>query len=130
MNLQSKKTIVHKDQNSCYEFLSRPENYEGIMPESTDKFKLNDQGGFLFKLKGMPEIPLVLNEKTPDSTVIWGSGNKNFKFTLTIDITQVSEQTSEVQIVFNGDFNPMMAMMVKNPLQKFIDTLSANLTSI
>lgn len=130
MNLQSKKTVVHKDQKSCYEFLSRPENYEGIMPDSTDKFKLNDKGGFLFKLKGMPEIPLVLNEKTPDSTVVWGSGNKNFKFTLTIDIAEVSEQTSEVQIVFNGDFNPMMAMMVKNPLQKFIDTLSTNLTAI
>lgn len=130
MNLQSEKTIVIKDQKLCYEFLSRPENYENIMPESTDKFELNDQGGFLFKLKGMPEIPLKLNEKTPDSTVVWGSGNKNFQFTLTIDIAQISEQTSEVQFLFNGDFNPMMAMMVKKPLQKFIDTLSTNVASI
>lgn len=130
MNLQSEKTIVKKDQKLCYEFLSRPENYENIMPESTDKFELNDEGGFLFKLKGMPEIPLKLDEKTPDSKVVWGSGNKNFQFTLTIDIAQVSEQTSEVQFLFNGDFNPMMAMMVKKPLQKFIDTLSKNVASI
>lgn len=127
MNLNSKKTIVHKDQKTCFEFLSQPENYEKIMPESTEKFELNDQGGFLFKLKGMPEIPLKLNEKTPDSTVVWGSGNKNFKFTLTIDIAKISEQDAEIQFLFNGDFNPMMAMMVKKPLQKFIDTLSENL---
>ena len=130
MNLQSEKTIVNKDQKLCYEFLSRPENYQNLMPDSTDKFELNDQGGFVFKLKGMPEIPLKLNEKKPDTTVVWGSGNKNFQFTLTIDIGHVSEQTSEVQFLFNGDFNPMMSMMVKKPLQKFIDTLSANLSAI
>jgi len=130
MNLNSKKSIVNKDQKSCYEFLSQPENYQNLMPESTEKFELNDQGGFVFKLKGMPEIPLVLDEKNPDSSVIWGSGNRNFTFTLKIDIASVSEQKSEVQLIFNGDFNPMMAMMVKNPLQKFIDTLSENLTSV
>src|SRR5690625_623835 len=130
MNLNSKKSIVNKDQKSCYEFLSQPENYQNLMPESTEKFELNDQGGFVFKLKGMPEIPLVLDEKNPDSSVIWGSGNRNFTFTLKIDIASVSEQKSEVQLIFNGDFTPMMDMMVKNPLQKFIDTLSENLTSV
>jgi len=130
MNLSSKKTIVHKDQKTCFEFVSAPEKYEEIMPESTEKFELNDQGGFLFKLKGMPEIPLKLEEKKPDSTVVWGSANDKFKFTLTIDLEKVSDQDTEIQFLFHGDFNPMMAMMVKKPLQKFIDTLSENMTKI
>lgn len=127
MNLSSKKIIIAQSAKESFEFLSKPENYEQIMPDSTDKFELNDQGGFLFKLKGMPEIPLKLNEKTPDSKVAWGSGNKNFSFTLTIEINEVSNQDSEVQFLFDGNFNPMMSMMVKKPLQKFIDTLSENL---
>jgi hypothetical protein len=31
---------------------------------------------------------------------------------------------------FQGDFNPMMAMMVKGPVGKFIETLSTNLETI
>lgn len=130
MNLSSNKTLVHKNQQTCYEFLSNPENYENLMPENTDKFELNDQGGFLFKLKGMPEIPLKLQEKTPNSRVVWGSGNKNFDFTLRIEISEVSAQDSEVQFIFDGNFNPMMAMMVKKPLQKFIDILGENVRKI
>ncbi|HRZ73962.1 MAG TPA: SRPBCC family protein, partial [Flavobacterium sp.] len=28
---------------------------------------------------------------------------------------------------FDGDFNPMMAMMIKGPISKFIETLAANM---
>ena len=34
---------------------------------------------------------------------------------------------AKVQLVFDGKFNPMMAMMVKSPLKKFINTLSENI---
>lgn len=130
MNLESKKASVHKGELECYQFLSKPENYKDLMPDSTDKFELNEEGGFLFKLKGMPEIALKLEEKTPNTTVVWGSANKNFKFNLTIDIQEIAESESDVRLLFNGDFNPMMAMMVKKPLQKFIDTLSDNFAAL
>jgi hypothetical protein len=32
-----------------------------------------------------------------------------------------------VQLHFEGDFNPMMAMMIKGPISKFIETLADNL---
>lgn len=130
MNLESKKANVQKGELECYQFLSKPENYKELMPDSTEKFELNEAGGFLFKLKGMPEIALKLEDKTPNSSVVWGSANNNFKFNLTIDIQKVAEHESDVKLLFNGDFNPMMAMMVKKPLQKFIDTLSNNFANL
>jgi len=32
-----------------------------------------------------------------------------------------------VQLHFDGEFNAMMAMMVKGPISKFIETLAANM---
>jgi hypothetical protein len=46
-------------------------------------------------------------------------------FTLIANIDSVSD--SEVKLDFEGDFNPMMAMMIKGPIGKFIETLAANM---
>lgn len=130
MNLTSKKVILDRSQKDSFHFLSDPSNYKELMPESTQKFELNDHGGFIFQLKGMPEIRLKLEEKTPDNRIVWASASDKFKFSLSGEISEVSEHQSEIQFVFNGDFNPMLAMMVKNPLTKFIDTLSDNLSNL
>lgn len=130
MNLKSKKATIHKDQKTCFEFLSRPENYQMLMPKSAQKFELNDQGGFIFQLKGMPEITLKLQEAEPDSRVVWASGSDKFRFTLSGNIQEISPTDTEVQLIFDGNFSPMLEMIIKNPLQKFIDTLSENMETI
>ncbi len=56
--------------------------------------------------------------------IILGAASSKLNFTLITNIKEVSENSCETQLLFKGDFNPMMAMMVKKPLQKFIDTLS------
>ena len=72
----------------------------------------------------MPEIRLVVKEKQEFDKIVLGAASSKLNFSLTANINSVSDQSSEMQLLFNGDFNPMMAMMVKGPLQKFIDTLS------
>lgn len=129
MNISSPKITLTENAAACYAYLSDPANYKELMPESTQKFDLNEMGGFLFQLKGMPVIPLKLDEKTPTEKVVWGSANPNFKFTLTVSITELAADQSEVQLLFNGDFNPMISMMAKRPLEKFIQTLSENLNN-
>lgn len=127
MKLDSDKIVVKKDEKACFEFLSQPGNYKELMPESAVKFEPNDKGGFNFQLKGMPEIRLKLDEANPNSKVVWGSASDQFKFNLTVAIDPIAEEESQVQFLFNGDFNPMIAMMAKSPLKKFIDKLSENL---
>ena len=48
-------------------------------------------------------------------------------FTLVASIDALSDASSEVKLDFAGDFNPMMAMMIKGPITKFIETLSENM---
>jgi hypothetical protein len=125
MNLESKKSVVNKSQKEFFEFLTNLKNFEKLMPENIDKFEV-DKDSFLFSLKGMPEIRLVIKEKKEFDKVVLSAASSKLNFSLATLIQPVSENSCELQLLFEGDFNPMMAMMVKGPLQKFIDTLSEN----
>ena len=44
-------------------------------------------------------------------------------FTLIANIDTVSKNSSDVKLDFEGDFNPVMAMMIKGPISKFIEII-------
>lgn len=129
MNLEAKKTVINKSQKEFFDFLTNLDNFKDLMPENTDKFEVDGES-FLFSLKGMPEIRLVLKEKQEFNKVVLGAASSKLNFSLTATINALSENSCEAQLLFNGDFNPMMAMMVKSPLQKFIDTLTDNASKL
>ena len=129
MNLESPKVTVQKPHTELYEFLTKVENFEKIMPENTDKFEARENG-FLFALKGMPEIKLLLKEQIPSSKIVLSSASAKFPFSLTGNIQESGDTSSEFQLVFDGEFNAMMAMMIKGPLQKFINTLTENIQNL
>ncbi len=126
MNLESPKVTVKKNNREIFDFLSKVENFEQIMPENIDKFQAGEES-FVFALKGMPEIKLKLTEMVPGKKIVLGSASDKLPFSLTANIDEKTENSSEVQLLFEGNFNPMMAMMVKGPLQKFINTLITNI---
>lgn len=129
MNLQGEKIIVNKSIVDIFNYLTVLGNFKNIMPQNIQKFEV-DGDSFIFGLPGMPEIRLLLKEKTPHSNITLGAASSKLSFTLTVDITATNDKSSEVQLNFNGDFNPMMAMMVKKPLTKFLDTLTENLSKL
>ncbi len=130
MNLESPKVSVQKSDSELFEFLADIKNFEQLMPKNIEKFEVYTNDSFLFILKGMPEIRLKLQEQIPSNKIILGSDNDKFPFTLTKNITKLDENSSEVQLIFNGKFNPMISMMLKSPLQKFINTLTQNIEKL
>ena len=127
MNLESPKVQVSKQQDDVFNFLSDVKNFESLMPENISKFEIIDDDTFLFALKGMPEIILKKKEVEAPDKIVLGSGGGKVEFTLTGNIKKIDQEKSEVQLVFDGDFNPMMAMMIKGPIKKFIETLVTNM---
>ncbi|ARN78010.1 orotate phosphoribosyltransferase [Nonlabens spongiae] len=128
MKLESRKVNTSKSPEELFHFLTSAENYQQLMPENT-KFEAYDSEKFLFGLKGMPEIKLVIKEKIPYSKVVLGSASDKLSFTLTCDIEQMGEE-SQAQLFFEGDFNAMMAMMIKGPLNKFLETLATGIEKL
>ena len=129
MNIEGKKVEIAKSSKEAYEFFMTLENFELLMPSSTQKFEV-DGDSFLFALKGMPEIRLVLGNSVEYSKVSLGAASSKLAFTLEANISPISDNSSDVQLQFEGDFNPMMAMMIKGPITKFIETLSSNLENL
>lgn len=127
MNLESPKVTIDKSPEETFNFLSDVKNFEKLMPENISKFEVLDTDKFLFALKGMPEIVLKKRETTPNSKIVLGAAGGKLDFTLTADINELEASKTEVQLTFQGEFNAMMAMMIKGPIGKFLETLSTNM---
>ena len=130
MNLESPKITVAKSAQHIFESLTDVKNFEKLMPENIAKFEVLGDDIFNFGLKGMPEIKLKLQEKIPPSKVVLAAASDKLPFTLTANIDALSDVQSTVQLQFAGDFNPMMAMMIKGPISKFIETLAENMRKL
>ena len=130
MNLESPKVNVEKSAQEIFDLLIDMKNFEKLMPENIAKFEVIGEDSFLFGLKGMPEIQLKIKEKTPPNKIILGAATDKVPFTLIATIEALSANSSTVKLDFEGDFNPMMAMMIKGPIGKFIETLALNIPKL
>lgn len=127
MNLDSPKVTVQKPAQYIFDALSDVKNFEKLMPENTAKFEVTGEDSFIFGLKGMPEIKLKVKDKQAPSKIVLGAASDKLPFTLTGLIDSPDENSSTVQLKFEGEFNAMMALMVKGPITKFIETLANNM---
>jgi len=130
MHIETPKKTISKSNEEVFNFLSDLKNFEQLMPKSIDKFEIIDEDTFLFALKGMPEIVLKRKEQVPFDKVVLGAASEKLPFTLSAHITEVNNNESEVLLSFEGTFNAMMAMMIKNPITNFMGTLSENLSNM
>jgi len=130
MFIETPKKTVQKSEKEVFEFLTDLKNFEKLMPENIEKFEVITNDRFLFALKGMPQIVLERKEQTAYNQLVLGAANEKLPFTLTADISPKSDSSSEIGLSFNGEFNAMMAMMIKTPITNFMDTLIENLGKI
>ena len=122
MNLEGRKFIVNKSSQELQELLKSPKDYEQLMPESLQKFEAREDG-FKFGLKGMPEIALKIESVTPEKVSL-SSASSSLEFSLKGMMNPLNESQTEVQLLFEGQFNPFIKMMVEKPLKNFIDALT------
>jgi hypothetical protein len=130
MHIETPKKTIGKNKEAVYHFLTDLRNFEQLMPDSIDKFEILDEDTFLFALKGMPQIVLKRKEQVPHERVVLGAASDKLPFTLSAYIEEVDTNSCEVTLSFEGEFNAMMAMMIKNPITNFIGTLSENLSKL
>ena len=129
MNIEGTKVTTQKSAKEIFTYFTELSNFENLMPENIQKFEV-DGDSFIFGLKGMPEIRLILKNKTEYSNITLGAASSKLPFTLAANIEEVTENSSSVQLQFDGEFNAMMAMMIKAPLTKFVNTLTENIEKL
>lgn len=130
MELKSLISNSKLSAKNLFDKLSVIENFETLMPESVSKFELIDSESFLFSIKGMPTFKLKIDEKLTSKKIVLKSVESKITFYLIGHINESDFKNSTFQIEFKGQLNPMMEMMVKTPLQTFIDDLSKNVKNL
>lgn len=130
MTLESPKTTVQKSTEYLFTALSNVNNFEKLMPDTIAKFEVLDENAFIFGLKGMPEIKLKMKDKVAFTKVILGAASEKLPFTLTCNLESISQNETVVCLNFDGEFNPMIGMMIKGPIGKFLESLSENMIKL
>ena len=124
MKLESSIATVAKPIENVFEQLTLASTYELLMPEEAS-FRIRDEKHFSFKLGGMPVIPLKLERQTPNTQIVMAADGGSVPFELHANLEAIDGKT-KIQLVFEGNINPMMQMMVKKPLTQFLEALIAN----
>ena len=130
MKLNSTVSNINISDNKLFEKLVIVENFKKIMPENISKFEIIDSETLIFSLKGMPPIKLRIGEKKAPYSIILNSSESKIIFSLTAQIKKTGDNSCSFELEFNGDLNPMIQMMVKSPLQSFINDLSMNTSKL
>ena len=130
MKLNSTVNNINISNNKLFEKLIIVENFKKIMPENISKFEIIDSETLIFSLKGMPAIKLRIGERKAPYSIILNSSESKIIFSLTAQIKKTGDNSCSFELEFNGDLNPMIQMMVKSPLQSFINDLSINTSKL
>ena len=128
MKLDSSVVTIAKPSQEDIEQLTNASPNELLMPEAA-RFSIKDEKHFSFKVGGMPTIPLKLERQTPNKQIIMAADGGSVSFELHANLESIDQET-KIQLVFEGNINPMMQMMVKKPLTKFLEALVANSRSL
>jgi hypothetical protein len=127
MNLETPYVTVAKSPAELQAVFADPPQLKSMMPEGVERFIAHERG-FEFGLKGLPPVTLEKTEDRPDATV-WNSVAGPLKFSLTCEMTPEGSGT-RARVVFNGEVNAMMRMMIERPLQNFLNQLAEKLKDL
>ncbi|MDB9775028.1 hypothetical protein OAB47_02215 [Vicingaceae bacterium] len=126
MIIETTTVNTANSQDAVYTFLADLNNLEQLMPEGKIENWKSDVDSCQFGIKGMATIGLkVIDRKQTNEINIESFGKAPFKFKLNIHIEEVDANNAQAKMIFDGDVNPFMKMMVEKPLTNFFNMLTA-----
>jgi carbon monoxide dehydrogenase subunit G len=122
--IETEKKISPNSPEQIFAFLNDMNNFEKLMPEGKIEKWESTEEQCEFTIKGMARIGLKKEKTSPPTYLKVSSfGKVPFTFDLDINLKEEADNQTEVSMVFNGDINPFMKMMVEKPLRNFFNFL-------
>ena len=123
MEISKQTNILQFSSLKIYDFIINIDNYKTILGDEISDFEKLSVNEFKIKIGSMPKISLELVENRPSSSVKLLSNDSNLNFQICITVDSIDNNSSVVYVKFEGKFSTMIEMMIKNPLEKFINSL-------
>ena len=130
MEIIKESNVIPYSSEKLYSHIIDIDNYEQILKDEIRSFDKLSENEFKIKIGNMPGINLLLNELPENNEVKLSSNDSNLNFYILIKIDAIESNSSKIKVQFVGNFSSMIEMMIKKPLNTFIDSLKNKIENI
>ena len=130
MEIIKESKVIPYSSEKLYSYIINIDNYEQILKDEIRSFDKLSENEFKIKIGNMPGINLLLNELPENNEVKLSSNDSNLNFYILIKIDAIESNSSKIKVQFVGNFSSMIEMMIKKPLNAFIDSLKNKIENI
>ena len=130
MEIIKESNVIPYSSEKLYSHIIDIDNYEQILKDEIRSFDKLSENEFKIKIGNMPGINLLLNELPENNEVKLSSNDSNLNFYILIKIDAIESNSSKIKVQFVGNFSSMIEMMIKKPLNSFIDSLKNKIENI
>ncbi len=130
MEIIKESNVIPYSSEKLYSHIIDIDNYEQILKDEIRSFDKLSENEFKIKIGNMPGINLLLSELPENNEVKLSSNDSNLNFYILIKIDAIESNSSKIKVQFVGNFSSMIEMMIKKPLNAFIDSLKNKIENI
>lgn len=124
LKLESRIGKVARNEDQLFEFLTDFNNFRDFIPADRVSNFQAEKENCQFNVVGIGDAGFRLIEKEPNRIIkIQGEGGDAYRFQFWIQLKQVAEMDTRVRLTMQVEMNPVLALMAKGPLQRFLDML-------
>jgi hypothetical protein len=107
-----------------FNFITDIRNFEQFIPADNIKNWQASEDSCSFQVPPLGNANVRITESTPNSIVVFsGNALQQNSFKLEVHISENERKLSEVRITLTADLNPVLLMMAKGPIERFLETL-------
>ena len=130
MEIIKESNVIPYSSEKLYSHIIDIDNYEQILKDEIRSFDKLSENEFKIKIGNMPGINLFLSELPENNEVKLSSNDSKLNFYILIKIDAIESNSSKIKVQFVGNFSSMIEMMIKKPLNAFIDSLKNKIENI
>jgi hypothetical protein len=128
VKIESKKVEIKRNVEFVYEYLSDFTHFSMVANDKIENFKAT-QDRCSFTIKGMTDMGLKIISRMPNESITITNdtdvpSSMPLNFLIIFEFEKIEPYVSKVVVKMELDANPMIAMMVKKPLEKFVNSLA------
>jgi hypothetical protein len=107
-----------------YSFTTDIRNFEQFIPEGTIKNWHSSSDSCSFKVPPLGTATVRISKTIPYSVVVFsGNALQQNDFELVVNISENEKKLALVSLVLTAELNPVLKMMAKGPIERFLETL-------
>lgn len=128
VKIESKKVEIKRNVEFVYEYLADFTHFSMVANDKIENFKAT-QDRCSFTIKGMTDMGLKIISRMPNESITITNdtdvpSSMPLNFLIIFEFERVEPYVTKVIVKMELDANPMIAMMVKKPLEKFVNSLA------